>query len=260
MALTSEAVVDVADTQLTMIRGGSGKPLLILHDELGYTGWMRWNEALSNDHELIIPLQPGFGHTPRLDWIMSYRDLGCFYQRVIRELKLGPIDVIGFSAGAYIAAEMAASNPDLFDKVVLVSPLGLKPLEGEIMDMFCLTIKTHLLHTVWNTEAAEFAEIYGGGMSPEQFELFEEARSESTRLGWEPYMFNPSLGHLLKGIGDLPTQLVWGVYDDFSPRGCIDAYKQAIPGAKINDIADAGHRPEIENPDAFIDAVAGFLS
>ncbi|MBV1906017.1 MAG: alpha/beta hydrolase [Pseudomonadales bacterium] len=259
MAQISESVVDVADAQLTLIRAGSGKPLLILHDELGYTGWMRWNEALSKNHELVIPLQPGFGASPRQDWIMSYRDLGGFYQRVIRELNLGKVNVIGFSAGAYIAAEMAAANPDIFNKMVLVAPLGLKPLQGEIMDMFAFTIKTHLIHTVWNTEAPEFAEIYGGGMSPEQFELFEDARSESTRLGWEPYMYNPSLGHLLKGIGQLPTQLVWGVKDDFSPRGCIDAYKQAIPGAQIAEIAEAGHRPEIENADAFIAAVKGFL-
>ena len=30
-------------------------------------------------------------------------------------------------------------------------------------------------------------------MTPEQFELFEDARAETARLGWEPFMFNPSL-------------------------------------------------------------------
>ncbi|HBF98223.1 MAG TPA: hypothetical protein DDW95_06705, partial [Alphaproteobacteria bacterium] len=77
------------------MRGGSGRPLVIFHDELGYTGWMSWNEALAAEHELIIPLQPGFGKTPRLDWIMNYRDLGGFYQRVLRDMKLGQVDVIG---------------------------------------------------------------------------------------------------------------------------------------------------------------------
>ena len=42
--------------------------------------------------------------------------------------------MIGFSAGAYIAAEMAAACPDLFDRMVLVGPLGLRPTEGEIFD------------------------------------------------------------------------------------------------------------------------------
>jgi hypothetical protein len=35
-------------------------------------------------------------------------------------------------------------------------------------------------------------------MTPEQFEAFEDARAETARLGWEPYMHNPSLPYLLK--------------------------------------------------------------
>lgn len=260
MAQEKEETIKAGGTELTLVRGGSGRPLVIFHDELGYTGWMSWNEALAAEHELIIPLQPGFGKTPRLDWIMNYRDLGGFYQRVLRDMKLGQVDVIGFSAGAFIAAEMAASNPDIFGKMVLVGPMGLKPEEGEILDMFDKTIRTHLVHTVWNTEAPEFAKIYGGDMSPEQFELFEDARSETARIGWEPYMFNPSLGHLLQGVSDIKTLLVWGMKDDFTPRGCIEAYKKAIPDAQIAEIPEAGHRPEIENPDAFIRAVQGFLA
>jgi pimeloyl-ACP methyl ester carboxylesterase len=95
---------------------------------------MTWNDALAAEHELIIPLQPGFGKTPRLDWIRSYRDLGGLYARVLREMHLAPIDVIGFSAGAYIAAEMSASNPEIFSHMILVGPMGLRPTEGEIFD------------------------------------------------------------------------------------------------------------------------------
>ena len=44
----------------------------------------------------------------------DYRDLAGFYSQVIRELKLDPIDVIGFSAGGFIAAEMVAADPKIF--------------------------------------------------------------------------------------------------------------------------------------------------
>ena len=30
-------------------------------------------------------------------------------------------------------------------------------------------------------------------MTPAQYEAFEDARTETSRLGWEPYMHNPSL-------------------------------------------------------------------
>src|SRR5713101_726214 len=98
----SEEKLPVGGIDLTMVKGGSGKPLLIFHDELGYTGWMQWNDDLARDRTLLIPLQPAYGKTPRLDWIASYRDLGAFYARMLRQMKLDPIDVIGFSAGGYV--------------------------------------------------------------------------------------------------------------------------------------------------------------
>ena len=260
MASRSETTVNVAGTELALIRGGSGKPLLIFHDELGFPGWVTWNETLAKDHELLIPLQPGFGKTPRIDWIMSYRDLGGFYARMLREMKLAPVDVIGFSAGGFIAAEMAASDPGLFSQMILVAPMGLKPSEGEIFDFLAVTIRSALLQTVADSDTPEFGRIYGGEMTPEQFERFEEARSETARLGWEPFMYNPSLGYLLNGIGHLPTQLIWGQEDAVVPRGCIEAYQKAIPNTTVIEIPGVGHRSEIENAAAFTQAVQTFLA
>ncbi len=260
MANWTEETAHVAGAELALIRGGSGRPLLILHEELGYPGWMTWNDALAAEHELIIPLQPGFGKTPRLDWIRSYRDLGGWYARVLREMHLAPIDVIGFSAGAYIAAEMAASNPEIFSHMILVGPMGLRPTEGEIFDFLAVTIRSCLLQTVENSETPEFGKIYGGEMTPEQFELFEDARSETARIGWEPFMFNPSLEFLLGGASDLPTLLIRGQKDAVVPHGCIAAYHKAMPHAQAIEIPAVGHRPEIEDSAAFLSAVRTFLA
>jgi len=47
--------------------GGSGRPLLMLHDELGFPGWMRWNEVLAAaGRRFVVPLQPGFRRTPQV--------------------------------------------------------------------------------------------------------------------------------------------------------------------------------------------------
>ena len=238
-----------------------GDTLLVLHDELGYPGWMQWNDALAMHRTLLIPLQPGFGKTPPLAWLRSYRDLAGFYARVVRELALAPLDVIGFSAGGFIAAEMAAADPAMFKHLALVGPMGLKPAAGEILDFFTLTIRTHLRMTVADPQGtSEFAEIYGGEMTPEQFEAFEDARAETARIGWEPFMHNPSLGHLLEGVTGLPTLLVWGQQDAIVPRGCITAYQKAIAGAQVVEIPQVGHRPEIENTDAFVRSVQTFLA
>jgi pimeloyl-ACP methyl ester carboxylesterase len=257
---TSEEKTKVAGEELTIVKGGSGKPLLILHDELGYPGWMTWNESFGHDRTLVIPLQPGYGKSPRIEWIRTFRDLAGFYSQVVRELKLAPIDVIGFSAGGFIAAEMAAADPAIFSKMVLVAPMGIKPAEGEIMDIFPITIRTHLRATVADPAGTpEFMKLYGGEMTPDQFEMFENARAEASRIGWEPYMHNPSLPNLLRGV-KVPTLLVWGTSDHVVPRGCIDAYKRALPQAREATIKDVGHRPEIENSREFEKAVGAFLA
>jgi pimeloyl-ACP methyl ester carboxylesterase len=260
LANWTETTANIAGTTLTLVRGGSGKPLLMLHDELGYPGWMTWNEELAKDREFIIPLQPGYGKTPRLDWIRSYRDLGGFYAIMLREMQLDPVDVIAFSAGGFAAAEMAASDPKIFSHMILVAPMGIKPAEGEIMDIFPLTIRSLLRRTVADPMTPEFGKIYGGEMTPEQFEAFEDARAEAARIGWEPYMHNPSLPYLLAGVKNLPTLLVWGDKDVVVPRGCIDAYKNAIAGTKVAVISNVGHRSEIENPPEFVRIVKDFLA
>ena len=260
MIKSAEETVRVAGAQLAMVKGGSGKPLLILHDELGYPGWMTWNETLGHEREFFIPLQPGFGKTPKLEWVRTYRDLAGFYSQVLRELKLDPVDVIGYSAGGFIAAEMVAADPRIFSRMVLVGPMGIKPTEGEIMDIFPITMRTHLRATVADPHGTpEFLKLYGGEMTPEQFEAFEDARAESARIGWEPYMHNPALPYLLRGT-KVPTLLVWGTKDRVVPRGCIDEYKKAIPGAQVATIEGAGHRPEIENSSEFVKIVSRFLS
>lgn len=255
-----EENIRTSGIDLAIIKCGSGKPLLIFHDELGYTGWMTWNERLAEERTLVIPLQPGFGKTPRVDWIRDFRDLAAFYARAVREMRLDPVDVIGFSAGGWIAAEMAAADPRIFKHMVLVAPLGIRPKQGEILNFIGMTIRSHIRATVADTvNTPEFGKIYGGEMTPEAFEAFEDARAETTRIGWEPFMHSHSLPHRLQGV-QIPTLLVWGTSDGVVPRGAIDAYREALSQAKVAEIEGVGHRPEIENSAEFVRVVKNFLA
>ena len=176
----------------------------------------------------------------------------------MRELKLDPVDVIGFSAGGFIAAEMVAADPRIFSRMVLVAPMGIKPAEGEIMDFFPLTMRTHLRATVADPEKTpEIRKIYGGEMTPEQFEAFEDARAETARIGWEPYMHNPSLPTCSRG--KTPTLLVWGTRDRRRAARLHRRIPEGDPGAQVATIEGAGHRPEIENAPEFV-RVSRFLT
>ncbi|HLI81629.1 MAG TPA: alpha/beta hydrolase [Candidatus Binataceae bacterium] len=250
----------VGAEQLIVLKGGSGKPLLVLHEELGYPSWMKWNETLSERRTLVTPLYPGFGRTPRAEWISNVRDLACFLARFVREQGMAPVDVIGFSLGGWLAAEMAANDPNLFSKVVLVAPVGIRPPEGEIMDLFRVPALVYLRESVRDAaHVAEYAKLYDGGVSPEQYEAFEDARAETARLAWQPYMFNPSLPHLLEGTVKSPTLIVWGRDDRVAPISAAAVYQKSIKGSRLLALEGCGHRPEIEKSEQFIKEVQSFL-
>jgi pimeloyl-ACP methyl ester carboxylesterase len=248
--------------QLQAITAGSGRPLLILHEEMGYSGWMDWHDDLARDHSLVIPLAPGFGWAPRIEWIQNIRDLASVYARLLRERDFAPIDVIGFSLGGWIVAEMAVFDSALFRRMVLVAPLGIRPEKGEILDAFSLTHHAQLHATVFDAAATpEFGKLYGGASTPEQIEALDDARAESARLAWQPYLYNPSLPYLLEGVGaKLPTLLIWGEQDRVVPVSTAETYRSALGTAQVLNLPKCGHRPEIEHVTAFVAAVRQFLA
>ena len=130
MTIPTEETLRAGGIELSIVKGGAGKPLLILHDELGYPGWMTWNERLAEQRTLLIPLQPGFGKTPRSTGSAIIATLRASIRGCCGSMRLDPVDVIGFSAGGFIAAEMAAADPRIFARMVLVAPMGIKPQAG----------------------------------------------------------------------------------------------------------------------------------
>jgi pimeloyl-ACP methyl ester carboxylesterase len=245
---------------LTIIEGGSGEPLLILHEELGHPGWLKWHTEMAKSRRLIIPLHPGFGVSPRLDWLQSIGDLAGFYGQVLKEKGLGPVDVTGFSLGGWIAAEMAARNETQFKKMVLVAPVGLRPPEGEILDMYAgPTDAYHNASVKDPARSPEFATLYGGEVTAEQFEAWADAHTETGRLAWKPYLHNPALPHLLGAVRGLPTLLLWGADDGVVPPSAGGAYQQAITGAEFSIIDDCGHRPEVEKTAEFLEHLQRFF-
>ena len=254
----TEEKVRVGGTELAIIKGGKGKPLLLLHGELGWPGWTPWNSALAKERTLIAPIHPGFGKTAMADWIMNIRDLAGFYQRYVREQKLGPVDVLGHSLGGWIAAEMAAANPAQFNKMILVAPVGIRPPQGEIMDMFTVTARVYLTRGAADPQKPDFTKLFGGEQTPEQYEAWEDARAETARIAWQPYMFTQSMAQLLGNVVDLPTLVMWGKMDAIVPLAAGELYSKKIAGAKLVTF-DCGHMPEVEKPDEFVRELTSFL-
>ncbi|NQW23117.1 MAG: alpha/beta hydrolase [SAR202 cluster bacterium] len=257
----TEITTQVAGTGLHITEGGSGETLLVLHDEMGLQGHRAFTDELARDFNVHIPAHPGFGITERLDWVMNMRDLAGWYLRAIEELGLERINVLGFSMGGWLAAEMACQSPRIFNKMALVAPTGIKPPTGEILDMFLIVAKEYIEVSLLDSAATpEFSTICPEEPSPEQVELWEAAREEACRLTWRPYMYHPALPHLLGRVKDLPTLLVWGDQDPVIPISAGEAYQQAIQDSRLEIIPNCGHHPEFESTAEFVSLVRNFFA
>ena len=257
----TEEIVELAGTSVQLVKGGSGKPLLILHDEMGHPGWMNFHEALGQNNELIIPSHPGFGDSPFLDWIMNMRDMAGWYLEALDDMGVGQINMMGFSFGGWLAAEIATMDPGRFSKLILVDAAGIKPPTGEIFDMFLVVAKEFITESFLNPEGtSEFATICPEEPTPEQAESWEVAREQACRLSWRPYMHYPALPNLLSRLKNIPTQIIWGREDAIVPLSAGQVFKDSIPGSQLAIIDNAGHRPEIEQTDEFVRIVQRFLS
>ena len=190
-ATWTEEKVAVAGTEMQILKGGSGDPLLILHDEMGQPGWRRVHEELAQNYTVYAPSLPGFGVTDRLEWVMNVRDISTWTLWAMEEIGLSSPNVLGFSLGGWIAAEMATQSPGAFRKMALVAPGGILPPTGEILDMFLIVSKEFITAGVHDTSAEEFQAVCPDEPTPEQVEVWETAREEACRLTWRPVHARP---------------------------------------------------------------------
>jgi pimeloyl-ACP methyl ester carboxylesterase len=244
-----EERVEVAGAEMQILKGGSGDPLLVLHDEMGQPGWLRLHEELAKNYTVYAPSLPGFGVTARLDWVMNMRDIATWTLWALEDLQLSNLNVAGFSIGGWLAAEMATQDPQVFRKMALAAPAGILPPTGEILDMFLIVSKEFITAGFRDPAAAEFQTVCPDEPTPEQVEAWETAREEACRLSWRPYMHDRSLPHRLGRLKNLPSLIVWGRNDAVVPPSAGEVYNSSIAGSRLVTLENCGHRSDVEKPD-----------
>ena len=75
---------------------------------------------------------------------------------------------------------------------------------------------------------------------------------------WRPHMFNPRLKDWLHRI-QVPAKVLWGESDRIVTPEYGQAWSRLIPGACFAKIPAAGHHPELEQPDRFVQEIAEFM-
>ena len=253
----TSSVVSVAGTELHIKRGGKGSPIVVLHRDIGSPDNLAFYDILAAHHDVIVPNHPGYGTSPRADWLANVRDLAALYRGMLGQLGLGSATLVGLGFGGWIAAEMACFAPHDTPRLVLAGAMGIKPPVGDICDQALIGYIEYVKEGCH--DPATFGRIYGERPSSEQLVLWDLCREMSFRLAWKPYMFNLSLPQLLRGVQS-KALIVWGYDDRIVPASAGAVYAESLPNAQQRTIANAGHLIELEQPDAFARAITQFIA
>lgn len=248
----------MAGCDIDLFQDGEGEPLLFLHPAGGFRREDPFVARLAERRRLICPSHPGFGRSSLPDWIDSVDDISIIYLELLDRLGLDRVDVVGCSIGGWIAAEMMTKAPERFRRAVLVAPVGVKvgPADSlDIPDIFVMPpadVGKLLFHDPQRHAPNPAA------MSDEELTFMVRNRETLALLVWEPYMHNPKLPHRLHRVR-APTLFLRGESDGLVRAQYMEAYASLVPGARTQVIREAGHAPQIEQPEAFVAAVLGFM-
>jgi pimeloyl-ACP methyl ester carboxylesterase len=242
---------------LDILRRGAGRPLLLLHGFEPVSPRAPFLDALGDHAEIIAPSHPGFGRSPRADFD-TVEDLVRVYLELIDGLPHDTVTLLGLSFGGWLAAEIATLCRHRIDKLILVDAVGIKvsgPETPDILDVFN-TSPAEVHRRTWHDPVAWTPDF--DAMSDEELVAHHGNRESLCLYAWRPYLYNPRLRRWLRRI-TVPTLVLWGASDRIVTPAYGRAYADLIPGARFETIEGAGHRPEIEQPGAFVEHVLGFL-
>jgi pimeloyl-ACP methyl ester carboxylesterase len=186
----------------------------------------------------------------------SVRDIAVVYRCLLNSLKVSNHALVGLGFGGWIAAEMASMGPADVSKLILVGPMGIKPPQGDILDL-AVTGYIDYARAGFHDQKA-FDRVYGAEPSTDQLEMWDICREMSFRIAWKPYMYSQTLPHLLAGV-PAPSLVVWGDDDKVVPMSAGTRYVEALPNARLQMVAACGHCVDMEQPDALAGHVIDFI-
>ena len=251
----TETVVELAGVKQHLARAGSGRPVLVLHHDIGSPERLDFYDALADRFDVLVPHHPGYGKSERPQWLRSVRDVAVMYQSMLSDLAVDRVSLIGLGFGGWIAAEMATMAPRDFHRLVLVGAMGLKPPEGDILDQAIVSYLDYA-RAGFHDQLA-FAKIYGD-VSTDQLVEWDLCREMCFRIAWKPYMYSQTLPHLLRAVRT-PALVVWGDDDKIVPKSAGERYVALLPKARFEIVRTAGHCVEMEQPVELTRLVRGFI-
>lgn len=248
--------VHIAGSAMQLMRGGSGAPVLVLHHDIGSLERLPFYDALTRHFTVLVPSHPGYDKSELPGWMRSVRDVAVVYQWLLGDRGLTNVSVVGLGFGGWIAAEMATMAPRALHRLVLAGAMGIKPERGDIADQALVSYIDYV--RLGFADQRAFDRTFGAEPPTPLLEQWDLNREMTFRIAWKPYMYSPTLPHLLGGVAT-PALVVWGRDDRIVPLECGERYVKALPRARLEVLDGAGHFLDMERPDELAQLVTRFV-
>jgi pimeloyl-ACP methyl ester carboxylesterase len=253
--------------QVAYVDQGSGENTLILiHGLAGNAGFWRYNIPELAEHARVIAVDlPGYGHSQKstaYPYTMSF--YAATLARLIDELQLQNVTLVGHSMGGQIAMTLALRRPEQVQGLVLVAPAGIESFErgeGEWLRN-ALTIRGMRLVPEDGIRRNLANNFYNWS---DRWEWMVEERARMAKApDFDQFAFAVvrSVGGMIDepttarlGAIRQPTTIVYGRYDWLIPnpylnpgrsRDVFERGAREIPNARLVEIDNAGHMVIVE--------------
>lgn len=270
--------VDVQGLRVHYKRAGQGEPvLLLLHGSfLSLFSWRAVFAALAEMGTVIAFDRPSFGLTSRP--LCTAQGANPYSPEAQADLTVALLDqlgvqravLVGNSTGGTIALLAALRHPQRVQALVLADamvysgyavsefPAWLRPLLHRLPGALLVRgmigmLQDTLIRSFWHDTSQ---------VRPETLAAYRRAHRMQHwgRALWQLILSSHALGleRQLAAL-TLPTLVITGAHDRTVPTSESLRLADALPGACLVVIADCGHLPQEEQPEAFVSAVKEFV-
>jgi len=210
---------------------------------------------------------PGHGFAQKGDGCpATVPALADFIIKLLDRLEIGEAVLAGTSLGAHIVGYAAARSPQRFPKLVLIGALGIIPLAPDIAETIRRNVKASAREQI--TAKLKYVivdpALVTDALVEEEFRMNNSPGALASFTAVGDYLVNgiaqDYVAAQLRALYDPAKMLlVWGREDKAVPLAVGEACVEALGGAELFVIPDAGHAPYFEQPAAFDARLLAFL-
>jgi 3-oxoadipate enol-lactonase len=244
---------------------GRGTPVVLLHGfPLSAAIWQQQQERLGEHYRVITPDLRGHGRSPAPSGVYEMDLLARDVLALLDALEIKKAAILGHSMGGYVTLAACKLAPERLVALGLIaSQAGADTEEGR-QGRYKLAERV----------ATEGRKAVAEAMLPKLFAPHLPAAApivEQVRqmiLNTEPtgiigalmgMAVRPDCGPLLPNLS-IPVLVLTGDQDQIIPPAKAKAIASAIRTATLTTVANAGHMPMLEQPEATTTAIRGFLN